>query len=127
MANTFEALMERATKKKDSKFEIKKFKSETLGIEISLHKPSLKKVTDIMDDIDETATTYEAVRSNAELVYEAWKEVQDRYKELKDAYGAVDPSDLIIRIFDENLSEINDIAQAVIDFYGLGATDDVKN
>lgn len=125
MADTLELLMAKAEQRKDDKVQSKKFKSHAIGGEIVLRKPPLKKITDIMDEAD-INDTYASIRSNAAIVYEAWPFAKDNFASLKDAYEASDPYDLVVKIFEDDIQELNELAQTVMEFYGLNV-DEVKN
>jgi len=127
MANvTFDALIAKAHQRDDDKLKIKKVKCEALGGEITLKKPPVQKIAEILDSADEALGTYEGMRTNAALIYEAWPLVKDNYDKLKEEFHVADPYDLVIAMFDDNIAELESIAKEVGDFYG-STPEAVKN
>lgn len=125
--DTLNLLMKRAEQRNSDKMQIKKFHSKVLGGDILLRKPPLSTLTRLMDEASKTETTMEAIEANAEMVYEGVPDIKNNYNKLKEAFEAENPIDLVIRIFDSNLSELNDIAEAVSSFFTNDSIDQVKN
>lgn len=126
MGSTLDMLMAKAEQRNDDKLKIKKVESKSLG-EIVFKKPPLAKVSALIDEAESGLTTYDAIRNNAALIYEAWPLAKDNFAKLKEAYEVADPYDLVIKIFDSDISELQILAEKVLGFYGLGTVEAIKN
>ena len=55
--------------------------------------------------------------------------VKGNHKELQEAYGCQEPYDIVLRVLDDNVGALAELANAVLDFYGMGDSirDQLKN
>ena len=62
-----------------------------------------------------------------ELIYKSCPMLQN--KELQEAYGCQEPYDIVLRVLDDNVGALAELASAVLDFYGMGDSirDQLKN
>lgn len=123
---TLEALIARAEQRKDDKVSYKVYRSDLLGCDIKLKKPPMKTVLDLVDKVDEEETAYGLLEIDAQLIYEAWPVIKENFADLQEVYEASDPYELILKMFDSNIDELDEIAKEVISFY-MGSLDDLKN
>ena len=123
---TLEALIARAQQRKDDQVTYKTYHSKLLGCEIKLKKPPMKTVLDLTDKVNEEDTMYGLMEIDAQLIYEAWPVIKEDFDTLKEAYEAADPYELILKMFDSNIDELDEIAKEVLSFY-TNITDDLKN
>lgn len=122
---TLDQLIARKTQSEGDKLKLKEVYSEELGGTLTIKKLPLNKFFNIRDQIGQT--TEEAFRANCMLVYESCDIFHD--SELIKLYNCAEPYDLIPKIFNENLKEIEKIAEEAIKFYGYGseAGTEIKN
>jgi hypothetical protein len=100
----------------DNKKKTAVFESKELGGDIEVVKIPLDKVLNIIDD-GESLSTLEAMARNYELIYECCPILHN--KELQSAYEVVEPFDIVQKIFNDNIGEINSIANLILSLYGL--------
>lgn len=124
---TLDALIERASQSERDKRKYKEFDSKELGGVVMLQRPALSKVTALIDRIEsDDITTSEVVEANKELVYNCWPMVQD--KKLQDAYDCTEPFDIVLKVLDDNVGELNKMAEMALSMFGLTETQEtVKN
>lgn len=127
MKTTLDLLMAKAEQSKDDKLQIKKFDSKAIGGEIILKKPPLSKFTSLIDEADAADTTYGALEVNAQMVYESVPAIKDNFSKLKDAYEVSDPINLVLKIFEDNLVELQLIVEEITSFYGFELVGNLKN
>lgn len=110
--------LELKTKRENEETQIKEYKSKLLGGTIAVKKISPYKVTELMDKSqnEETSNT-SGLRGNLELIYKHCPDFSK--KELLDAYNCPEPYDVILKIFDNNIGEINDFAEYIMSLYGM--------
>ena len=66
------------------------------------------------------------IRFEEKLVYESCKMLHD--KKLMEAFECTEPPDIVLKILDENMEELDRLSGIVLGFYGLNELDDkVKN
>ena len=115
---TLDALMERARQSDRDTRKYKEFDSKELCGVVVLQRPVLSKVTAIIDRIESgDITTSEAIEANKELVYHCWPMVQD--KKLQEAYDCTEPFDIVLKVLDDNIGELNKMAEMVLSMFGL--------
>ena len=116
--NTLDLLLSRATK--ETEVSEMKLTTETLG-EVIVKIPPFRKIAELIDEVsDENIGMYEAMLTNAQLVYDSVPALNQNYAELSEAYDEKDPRALTIKIFEvaQALGELNDIAEKIQDSYG---------
>ena len=86
--------------------------SEMLGGEIEIEEHPLKKVSDIISKSDEGG-----IRSDLELIY-AFCPIF-RGKKLQEAHEVEDPIDVVEKVFNYNLPEIQNLAKTILKKYGF--------
>ena len=102
-------------------------KVEALGGMLTLKKLPLSQVLTMLDDQDENAGMKENLDFEVELIYKSCPMLQN--KELQEAYGCQEPYDIVLRVLDDNVGALAELANAVLDFYGMGDSirDQLKN
>lgn len=116
---TLEDLLDRARQRDNDKIQIREYFSEELGGNIAVTKMPLRKLTaflDKADDGDSNAITSN-LDMNIELVYKSVPMLQN--KELQVAYDCVEPYDIVTKVFNDNLGEIQDITNFIMSLYGM--------
>ena len=116
---TLEDLLDRARQRDNDKIQIREYFSEELGGNIAVTKMPLRKLTaflDKADDGDSNAITSN-LDMNIELVYKSVPMLQN--KELQAAYDCVEPYDIVTKVFNDNLGEIQDITNFIMSLYGM--------
>ena len=117
---TREALLERATKKEDKAYST--YESEALGLAFTVKRLPVARLIAIMDMGEETAEG--GLETSKQLIYESIPALQD--KELQEAYGCIEPHDIVLGVFDDNLGEVERLVEFINSQYGL-TVDDIKN
>lgn len=122
---TLESLMQRAQQRKDESTGYKEYESEILGETLLIKKLPLTRVCEIMDMYDDD-TVLEGLELNVQLIYESIPLLQD--KNLQDAFGCIEPFDIVTKVFDDNMGEMQRLNEAILSMYGLGSlVDNLKN
>ncbi len=117
---TREALLERASKKEDKAYST--YESEALGLAFTVKRLPVARLMAIMDMGEETAEG--GLETSKQLIYESIPALQD--KELQEAYGCIEPHDIVLGVFDDNLGEVEKLVEFINSQYGL-TVDDIKN
>ncbi len=117
---TREALLERASKKEDKAYST--YESEALGLAFTVKRLPVARLMAIMDMGEETAEG--GLETSKQLIYESIPALQD--KELQEAYGCIEPHDIVLGVFDDNLGEVERLVEFINSQYGL-TVDDIKN
>lgn len=124
---TLSDLIARKEQRDSSKAEYRDIKVEALGGMLTLKKLPLSQVLTMLDDQDENAGMKENLDFEVELIYKSCPMLQN--KELQEAYGCQEPYDIVLRVLDDNVGALAELASAVLDFYGMGDSirDQLKN
>ena len=117
---TREALLERASKKEDKAYST--YESEALGLAFTVKRLPVARLMAIMDMGEETAEG--GLETSKQLIYESIPALQD--KELQEASGCIEPHDIVLGVFDDNLGEVEKLVEFINSQYGL-TVDDIKN
>lgn len=117
---TREALLERASKKEGKAYST--YESEALGLAFTVKRLPVARLMAIMDMGEETAEG--GLETSKQLIYESIPALQD--KELQEAYGCIEPHDIVLGVFDDNLGEVEKLVEFINSQYGL-TVDDIKN
>lgn len=124
---TLSDLIVRKEQRESSKADYRDIKVEALGGILTLKKLPLSQVLTMLDDQDENAGMKENLDFEVELIYKSCPMLQN--KELQEAYGCQEPYDIVLRVLDDNVGALAELANAVLDFYGMGDSirDQLKN
>ena len=124
---TLSDLIARKEQRESSKADYRDIKVEALGGMLTLKKLPLSQVLTMLDDQDENAGMKENLDFEVELIYKSCPMLQN--KELQEAYGCQEPYDIVLRVLDDNVGTLAELASAVLDFYGMGDSirDQLKN
>lgn len=118
---TKEALLARAEQSKDDKMKYRSYESEELGMTLSLKRLPISRLCEIMD-MSEDDTMKAAMEMNCNIIYESAPLFQD--KELQAAYGCIEPTEIVTKVMNENMSEIEKMCTFIMGGYGM--TDQVE-
>ena len=122
---TLESLIARAQQSKDAKAGYKEYYCEVIGETLLIKKLPLTRICEIMD-MYETDTMKEAMELNSQVIYESVPLLQS--KELQEAYECVEPYDIVIKLLEENMGEIEKLCKTILAGYGMAElADDIKN
>lgn len=117
---TLDILLARKQQSENDKMRVVLFDSKVLGGTIEVIKHKARDVIKIMDSTEEK-TTEAAYIANCKLIYKHCPIFQN--KELQKTYEVVLPYEVIIPVLDENLGEVNNLADFILNLYGLGSED----
>lgn len=117
-----EDLLDRARQSENDKIKFREYYSEILGGTIQVNKMPLRKITELMDNVSNSDSISESFDGNVELIYMSVPIFQN--KELQATYGCVEPYDIVAKVFDDNINEINNLADFILGFYGLSNVKD---
>ena len=118
---TKEALLARAEQSKDDKMKYRSYESEELGMTLSLKRLPISRLCEIMD-MSEDDTMKAAMEMNCNIIYESVPLFQD--KDLQAAYGCIEPTEIVTKVMNENMSEIEKMCTFIMGGYGM--TDQVE-
>ena len=118
---TKEALLARAEQSKDDKMKYRSYESEELGMTLSLKRLPISRLCEIMD-MSEDDTMKAAMEMNCNIIDESVPLFQD--KELQAAYGCIEPTEIVTKVMNENMSEIEKMCTFIMGGYGM--TDQVE-
>lgn len=95
-----------------------------LGGSLEIKKLPLGEFLEMLDDFGEKTTTAEAVRMQCEVIYECIPLLHSA--EIQEAYQCGEPTEIVYKILNDDLSEIARIFNEILEFYGM-ASDELKN
>lgn len=124
---TLSDLIARKEQREAGRTDYRDVKVEALDGMLTLKKLPLSQVLTMLDDQDENAGMKENLDFEVELIYKSCPMLQN--KELQEAYGCQEPYDIVLRVLDDNVGALAELASAVLDFYGMGDSirDQLKN
>ena len=124
---TLSDLIARKEQREAGRIDYRDVKVEALDGALTLKKRPLSQVLTMLDDQDENAGMKENLDFEVELIYKSCPMLQN--KELQEAYGCQEPYDIVLRVLDDNVGALAELASAVLDFYGMGDSirDQLKN
>ena len=93
-----------------------------MGLAFTVKRLPVARLMAIMDMGEETAEG--GLETSKQLIYESIPALQD--KELQEAYGCIEPHDIVLGVFDDNLGEVEKLVEFINSQYGL-TVDDIKN
>lgn len=113
---TLDILLARKQQSENDKMKVVLFNSEVLGGTIEVVRQRARDVIKIMDNNQE-GTVESGYNKNYKLIYKHCPIFKE--KELQKAYEVADPYEIIIKVFDENLGEVNKLTEFILGLYGL--------
>ena len=124
---TLSDLIARKEQREAGRTDYRDVKVEALDGVLTLKKLPLSQVLSMLDAQDENAGMKENLDFEVELIYKSCPVLQN--KELQEAYGCQEPYDIVLRVLDDNVGALAELASAVLDFYGMGDSirDQLKN
>lgn len=124
---TLSDLIARKEQREAGRIDYRDVKVKALDGALTLKKLPLSQVLTMLDDQDENAGMKENLDFEVELIYKSCPMLQN--KELQEAYGCQEPYDIVLRVLDDNVGALAELASAVLDFYGMGDSirDQLKN
>ena len=123
---TAEMLIAKKLQGEYDKMKIKTVNVGSLGFSLELRKPGIQKVLELLDEAQQDDSMMGNIRFEEKLVYESCKMLHD--KKLMEEFECTEPPDIVLKILDENMEELDKLSGIVLGFYGLNELDDkVKN
>ncbi len=120
---TIESLIQRAEQRKNDKIKLKEVYNEMLGGNLVIKRVPLTQVVGILDKLDgEDLKLADCIEMYKELIYKCCPILQN--KELQEEYGCAEPYDIVTEIFEDNVGEINKLAEEILDMYGMTDKED---
>jgi len=116
---TLANLMERSQQSELDKMRIKEIPSDILGGSIVATKIPMSDFLDITDVLESTSGTRSATEVAINLIYDCCTMLQDT--KLHEAYKAEEPTDIVAKIFNDNVGEINRIGLEIMQMYGMAS------
>lgn len=123
---TRDMLIARAQQSRDDKLAYAEYPCKPLGASLMIKKISVTRVCQIMDASNGDDTMEGSMELNKQLIYESVPLFQD--KEIQAAYGCVEPYDIVLKVLDDNMGEVNKICSKILSMYGMDELgEDIKN
>lgn len=122
-----EQLAARIDQSRKDRMELHDIECPSLGGTIRVKKMRLNDMLALLDSVGENIGAQEAYEYNKEIVYKHCPVMQR--KELQEGEDIIEPYDVVDLIFNDNAQGINDLAEQILDLYGLGddLANDIKN
>lgn len=122
---TLESLIARAQQRKEAANEYKEYFCETIGETLLIKKLPVTRICELLD-LNDANTMREGLELNSQLIYESVPLLQN--KELQEAYECAEPYDVVVKVLDGNMGEMEKLCNFIMAEYGLAQlTEDVKN
>lgn len=115
---TLDDLIARKTQGETDKLAYKSVFVPSLGGELTFKKLPLRQMMQLVDGVSTNDSLTDQFEVNKELIYKACPILQSA--ELQAAYNCAEPYDIVPAVFCDNISEIGDVADKILEFYGLG-------
>jgi hypothetical protein len=115
---TIESLIQRAEQRKNDKIKLKEVYNETLGGNLVIKRVPLTQVVGILDKLDgENLKLSDCIEMYKELIYKCCPILQN--KDLQEEFGCAEPYDIVTEVFEDNVGEINKLAEEILAMYGM--------
>lgn len=114
---TLDALISKKMQREQDKLELKPCYVPCLDAELMLKKIPVPRITSMFDNLDGESMA-SGVDFNVELIYASCPLLQDHA--LHEEFGVVEPYDIVLAVFDDNLGAMEKVAVEILGFYGLG-------
>lgn len=122
---TKESLIARAQAKKANEIKYIEYDCKAIGETLMIKKLPVTRIADILD-MSEGDSIKAGIELNADLIYASIPLFHD--KELQEAYDCKAPTDIVMKVFDDDLGEMNRICSRILEMYGLEeVVEDIKN
>lgn len=122
---TKEALLARAEAAKESKPQYRDYESKLLGATLTIKRLPSVRICEIMD-LQDDDTMKASMELNTQIIYESIPLLQD--KELQDAYGCIEPYEIVTKVLEDNMGEMERLCKFILGMYGMNEmVEDVKN
>ena len=122
---TKEALIARAQQSKDSKTKYADYYCKPLGAKLTIKKLSVTRMCQIMD-MAEGDTMEAGLELNKQMIYESIPLLQD--KEIQDAYECAEPYDIVLKVLDDDMGEMQRLCEKILSIYGMNEMgENIKN
>lgn len=123
---TLETLIARKQQGELDKLRVKEVYVKELEGAIVVKKVPIDKVLGLLDGINTVESLKDNIRMMVELIYYSCPIMQD--KTLQEVYECVEPYDVVLAVLNDNIADLNQLAEEILEFYGLSDLEDkVKN
>lgn len=114
---TLSDLLKKKEQRDKDRVEFKTVYVENLGGELEIKKLPLAQFMDMIGDINDNTGAGDSLRIQMELIYACCPLLHN--KELQDAYECIEPTDIVGKVFDDNISDIMTVVGTIFEFYGM--------
>lgn len=122
---TKEALLARAEAAKESKPQYRDYESKLLGATLTVKRLPSVRICEIMD-MQEGDSMKSNLELNTQIIYESIPLLQD--KELQNAYDCVEPYEIVTKVLEDNMGEMEKLCKFILGMYGMDAeVENLKN
>ena len=104
-------------KKLENGFQSKEVELEGLGGAITIVKQPLTTILRIVDGMDKSESMSEKLSVMLDLIYKCVPLFHS--KELQEKYECSEPTDVVAKVLDDNMGDIQTLAEEIMAFYGL--------
>lgn len=123
---TLETLIARKQQGELDKLRVKEVYVKELNGSIIVKKVPIDKVLGLLDGINTVDSLKDNISMMVELIYHSCPIMQD--KTLQEVYECVEPYDVVLAVLNDNIADLNQLAEEILEFYGLSDLEDkVKN
>lgn len=108
-------------------FQSKDVTVDSLGGEITIVKQPLTTIMRIIDGLDESERMSSKFDVFAQLIYQCVPLLHD--KKLQEKYECAEPQDIVMKVLNDNMNDLEKLANNILAFYGLDSEkmkDEVK-
>lgn len=105
--------------------EVKMVHLDSLGGDLEIKKIPLGRYMEMNGRVEKAADMAEVLSIEYEMIYACCPILHSQ--RLQEAYECRDPLEIVPKLFDDNLSDLNTIMAEIATFYGVNIGDDLKN
>lgn len=98
---------------------------DSLGGDLEIRKIPLGRYMEMSGRVEKADDMAEALSIEYEMIYACCPILHSQ--QLQEAYECRDPLEIVPKLFDDNLSDLNKIMAEIAMFYGVDIGDDLKN
>ena len=120
---TLDDLLRRKEQSQDDKLKIVFIHSNYLNGDLEVRKMRSIDLMKSLDRLEDINSPVENLEFSVNLIYNHCPLFKD--KSLQDEYECVEPTDIIYKVFDDNIGEIGELANSIMGLYGIN--DNVQN
>ena len=115
---TLADLLAKKEQRDAAKTEYQDVEIPSLGGSLTFRKLPLTEFLSMMEGLEDDAGVRESLDFSVQLIYKCCPMLRD--VQLREAYGCVEPTDVVYKVFNDDIGAINAASAAIMDFYGVG-------